>query len=180
MPKIDFEKYLKIIQMHSSAGCIPVNIENALKYYGESNYDELKLLYFCQTRSIPLGFKELSPELTKTLKDFEFIFKGIGDFNHSIEEVVTYIKTNIDNQIPVLVSFKQMIKVPIMEKNNPQPIAWQDAEVAHIRTAVEYNDTELLFFDPGDGEIKRFNYISNEFSENIKGDYHTLVIKKRD
>ena len=41
MPKIDFEKYPKIIQMHSSAGCIPVNIENALKYYGEKNYDEL-------------------------------------------------------------------------------------------------------------------------------------------
>ncbi len=180
MPKIDFEKYLKIIQMHSSAGCIPVNIENALKYYGESNYDELKLLCFCQTRSIPLGFKELSPELAKILKDFEFIFKGIGDFNHSIKEVVDYIKSNIDNQTPVLVSFKQMIKVPIMEKNNPKPIGWQDAEVAHIRTAVEYNDTELLFFDPGDGEIRRFNYTSNNFSENIKGDYHTLVIKMKE
>ncbi len=58
MPKIDFEKFPKIIQMHSSAGCIPVNIENALKYYGERDYDELKLLYYCQTRNIPLGFKE--------------------------------------------------------------------------------------------------------------------------
>ncbi|MHA1232035.1 MAG: C39 family peptidase [Candidatus Helarchaeota archaeon] len=177
MTKIDLIKYPKIIQMHSSAGCIPVNIENALKYYGESNYDELKLLCFCQTRNIPLGFREFSAELAKILKKFEFIFKDINDFNHSIEKVITYIKSNIDSQIPVLVSFKQMIKIRIEAKNNPQSIKWQDKEVAHIRTAIEYNDNELLFFDPGDGEIKKFNYTTNEFSENIKGDYHTLVIK---
>ncbi len=102
------------------------------------------------------------------------------NFNYSIEKVIEYIKSNIDEKTPILVSFKQTIKVPIMENDNPKPIGWQDAEVAHIRTAIEYNDSELIFFDPGDCEIRRFNYTSNEFSENIKGDYHTLVIKKKE
>lgn len=31
MSKIDLNKYPKIAQMHPSVGCIPVNIENALK-----------------------------------------------------------------------------------------------------------------------------------------------------
>lgn len=179
MSKIDLNKYPKIAQMHASAGCIPVNIENALKYNDERDYDELKLLFFCQTRNIPLGFKELSPELAKILKDFDFIFKNIDDFNHSIEEVVDYIKSNIDVKNPVLVSFKQIIKVPIIEKNNPIPIGWQDAEVAHIRTAIEYDESELYFFDPGDCTTKKYSYLTDEFSNNIKGDYHTLVIKKK-
>ncbi len=178
MPKIDLDKYPKIAQMHASAGCIPVNIENALKYNGEKDYDELKLLFFCQTRNIPLGFKEFGPELAKILKGFKIIFKNIDDFNHSIEKVVEYIKSNIDEKIPVLVSFKQVIKVPIMEKNNPKPIGWQEAEVAHIRTAIEYNDSELFFFDPGDCETKKYSYLTDEFSNIIKGDYHTLVIKR--
>ena len=44
MSKIDLNKYPKIAQMHASAGCIPVNIENALKYNDERDYDELKIL----------------------------------------------------------------------------------------------------------------------------------------
>ncbi|GAI57141.1 unnamed protein product, partial [marine sediment metagenome] len=159
MSTIDLDKYPKIAQMHSSAGCIPVNIENALKYNGERDYDELKLLCFCQTRNIPLGFKEFSPELAKILKKINFIFKGIDDFDHSIEKVVEYIKSNIDENIPVLVSFKQIINVPIIEKNNPKPIGWQKAEVAHIRTAIKYNDSELFFFDPGDCETKKYSYL---------------------
>jgi len=66
MPTINLDNYPKIAQMHSIAGCIPVNIENALKYYGENNYCEIKLLFFCQSRGIPLGFREFSPILAKT------------------------------------------------------------------------------------------------------------------
>lgn len=46
MPKIDFVKYPKIRQTDPIYGCIPVNIENALKYFAENNYSEYSLLRF--------------------------------------------------------------------------------------------------------------------------------------
>ena len=36
-----------------------------------------------------------------------------------------------------------------------------------------------FFFDPGDCQIKKYNYITNEFVNAIKGDYHTLVIRRK-
>ena len=55
----------------------------------------------------------------------------------------------------------------------------REFENAHIRTAIGYDDSALCFFDPGDSKIKKYNYISNEFSNEIKGDYHTLIIKRK-
>ena len=78
---------------------------------------------------------------------------------------------------PVLVSFKQIVNIPI-GKNN-RGILVKRVENAHIRTAVGYNDFLLCFFDPGDCQIKKYNYNSNEFSNQIKGDYHTLIVKRK-
>lgn len=175
MPTIDLDKYPKIRQTDLKRGCIPVNIENALKYYGGEKHDEASLLKFYD--NIPLGFKEAVPHLAKLLLDFEIIFKGKIDFKGSIDNVINYIKSNVDEEIPVLVSFKQMVRVPIGITN--RGILIRKFENAHIRTAVGYNDSELFFFDPGDIQIKKYNYISNEFSDEIKGDYHTLIIKRR-
>ncbi len=178
MPKIDLDKYPKIKQTNPQKGCIPVNIENALKYYGENGHDEASLLKYYEEVIKALGFKEAVPHLEALLPDFEFIFKGKIDFENSIDNVITYIKSNIDLQIPVLVSFKVRETRPIWIPE--RGLVFKVFENAHIRTAIEYNDTELLFFDPGDGGIRRFNYTSNNFSDNIKGDYHTLVIKRKE
>ena len=178
MSTIDLDKYPKIAQMHPG-GCIPVNIENALNYLGENNYCEVKLLMFFEGRGMEPGFKEFAPKFASLLPKYEFIFKGIDEFKNSIENVIDYLKTNIDVAIPVLVSFKQMIKVRIFEEGNPKPIGIKDKEVAHIRTLIGYDDSELLFFDPGDCQIKKYNYKTDEFASTIQGDYHTLVIRRK-
>lgn len=175
MPTIDLDKYPKIKQTDPKRGCIPVNIENALKYYGEDNHDEASLLIFYD--NIPLGFKEAVPHLAKLLPEFEVIFKGRVGFKGLIDNVINYIKSNVDEKTPILVSFKQMVRMPIGITNRGLLI--KEFENAHIRTAVGYNDSELFFFDPGDIQIKKYNYISNEFSDEIKGDYHTLIIKRK-
>jgi len=38
-----------------------------------------------------------------------------------------------------------MIKVRIFEEGNPKPIGIKDKEVAHIRTLIRYDDSELFF-----------------------------------
>ncbi len=50
--------------------------------------------------------------------------------------MVKYLKENIDKKPPVLVSFEA-------------------GGGAHIRTLIEYNETELIFFDPGDCQEKK-------------------------
>ena len=179
MPTIDLDKYLKITQMHPG-GCIPVNIENALKYFNEFNYCEIKLLMFFESRGIPPGFKEFVPKFAPLLPNFEFIFKGIDEFDNSIEKVIEYLKSNIDKKIPVLVSFKQIVDVPLFEKNKPNPVCFIKKELAHIRTLIGYNEEELCFFDPGDCKIKQYNYLTDDFANSIKGDYHTLMIKRKE
>ncbi len=74
--------------------------------------------------------------------------------------MVEYLKMNIDNEIPVLVSFEQ---------NGG----------AHIRTLIEYKETELIFFDPGVSQNKRFNYLTDQFANALRADYHTLVVKPK-
>ncbi len=177
MPNIDLDKYPKIKQSDPKRGCIPVNIENSLKYYEEDKHNEQSLLKFYDENKIPLGFKEVVPHLEKLLPDFEIIFKGKVDFEDSIENVINHIKSNVDKSIPVLVSFKQIVNIPIGITN--RGILVKAFENAHIRTAVGYNDLELCFFDPGDCQIKKYNYNSNEFSNQIKGDYHTLIVKRK-
>lgn len=161
MPTIELEKYPKIAQMDSRNGCIPVNIENTLKYYAENNYCEAKLLLFFISRSMPPNFDQVAPILNSLISSFEFIFKGRNEFEDSINNMVEYLKENIDNQIPVLVSFEAQ-------------------GGAHIRTLIEYNDTEFLFFDPGECQLKRFNYQTDQFKNALRIDYHTLVIKPRE
>ena len=178
MPTINLDKYPKIGQNNSLEGCIPVNIENVLKYYDELSFNEKNLLDFYKSQQIPLGFREGAPQLAKILHNFKVIFKGIDDFKHSIENVINHIRFHIDKGVPVLVSFKQIVRIPIFIRNNPNPIGFREGEAAHIRTAIGYNDSELCFFDPGDCRIKRYDYSTDEFANAIKGDYHTLVIKR--
>ena len=159
MPTIDLERYPRIRQIHP-IGCIPVNIENALKYFGEDNYDEYYFLAFFGSRRMPPNFDQATPIFNSLIRNFEFVFKGINDFDNSINNMIEYLKENIDNQIPVLVSFEA-------------------SGGAHIRTLIEYNDTEFIFFDPGDCQIKRFNYLTDQFKDALRIDYHTLVIKPR-
>ncbi len=177
MPTIDLDKYPKIKQTDLKRGCIPVNNENVLKYYGEDNHDEASLLKFYDDNHTPLGFKEAVPHLSKLLPEFEVKFKWRVDFKGLIDNVVNYIKSNVDEKNPILVSFKQMVRFPIGITN--KGLLMREFENAHIRTAVGYNDSELCFFDSGDCQIKKYNYISNEFSDEIKGDYHTLIIKRK-
>ncbi len=177
MPKIDLKKYPKIRQKNLKYGCIPVNIVNVLHYYGEYRYNELDLLNFYFRTVGALGFNVAVPHLKALLPDFEFKFKGKIDFGNSIDNVIEYIKLNIDKKIPVLVSFKAWGNKLLWHSERGLKI--RSKEKAHIRTAIEYNNYEVYFFDPGDGEIKSFNYKTNEFLENIKGDFHTLVIKRR-
>jgi hypothetical protein len=160
MPKINLDKFPKIAQMNPRDGCIPVNIENVLKYYGESNYCEAKLLWFFVGWDMRPNFDKSAPILNSVLPTFEFIFKGKKDFKNSIENIIEYLKINIDNENPVLVSFEA--------KGG-----------AHIRTLIEYTEKEFIFFDPGDSKLKRFNYLTNQFKNSLRADYHTLVIKPR-
>ncbi len=145
MATIDLDKYPKIAQMDPE-GCIPINIENTLKYFDENNYDELKILVFFRKRGISLGFKETVPYFAPLLPRFKFIFKGKEEFNGSIKNVVNYIKKNIDQSIPVLVSFKKTIKTQIYEGHIQEPIISNENEVAHIRTAIGYYDKKLIEF----------------------------------
>jgi len=161
MPKIDLEKYPKIGQTDPIYGCIPVNIENALKYFDEQNYNEEILLRFYRENHIPLSFDQALPHLKRLIPHFEFIFKRKEDFEHSADKMVEYIKKNIDNEIPVLVSFEQ-------------------SGEAHIMTSIEYNETELIFFDPGDTQKKRFNYLTDQFANALRADFHTLIVRPRD
>ncbi len=103
----------------------------------------------------------LLPHLERLIPHFEFIFKRKEDFEHSADKMVEYLKKNIDNKIPVLVSFEQSGR-------------------AHIMTSIEYNETELIFFDPGDTQKKRFNYLTDQFANTLRTDYHTLIVKPRD
>ncbi len=75
MPIIDLEQYPYVGQTNPIYGCIPVNIENALKYFGEKNYNERSLLEFYAKNNIPLSFDQVLPYLEKLLPHFEFIFK---------------------------------------------------------------------------------------------------------
>jgi len=138
MPTIDLEKYPQIAQMDPRNGCIPVNIENALKYYGENNYCEAKFLWFFLGWNMKPNFDKSTPILNSVLPAFEFIFKGKREFENSIDNMIKYLKENIDDQIPVLVSFEV-------------------GGGAHIRTLIEYNESEFIFFDPADCRFKRFN-----------------------
>jgi len=106
MREIDLNRYPKIPQTDQRRGCIPVNIENALKYYGEYRYDESSLLNFYDEFIGDLGFKRAVPYLKELLPEFEIKFKGRIDFNSSLNNVIEYIKSNINEKIPVLVSFK--------------------------------------------------------------------------
>ena len=161
MSTIDLEKYPKIAQMDPRNGCIPVNIENALKYYRENNYCEAKLLFFFISREMLPNFDQSAPIFNSLIQNFEFVFKGKKDFKDSIKNMIEYLKENIDKQIPVLVSFEAQ-------------------GGAHIRTLIEYNDIEFVFFDPGDCQLKRFNYQTDQFKNALRIDYHTLVIKPRE
>lgn len=55
MPIIDIENFPKIVQVDAQNGCIPASIENVLKYYGENNYCELKILKFAQRTYLDEG-----------------------------------------------------------------------------------------------------------------------------
>lgn len=160
MPKIDFVKYPKIRQTDPIYGCIPVNIENALKYFAENNYSEYSLLRFYVENDIKLSFDQALPHLHKLLPHFHIIFKNRDDFEDSVENMVEYLKKQIDNNIPVLVSFEA-------------------GGSAHIMTLIGYNESSLCFFDPGDCLIKKYNYSTNQFSRALRADYHTLVLKPK-
>ena len=160
MPTINFEQYPYIGQTNPRFGCIPVNIENVLKYFNENNYNERFLLEFYAKNNIPLSFDQALPYLENLLPHFEFIFKKREDFEGSTDIMVKYLKENIDKKTPVLVSFEA-------------------GGGAHIRTLIEYNKTDLIFFDPGDCQKKRFNCSNDQFKNALRIDYHTLVIKPR-
>ena len=70
----------------------------------------------------------------------------------SLSDVNRDLKENVDNQIPVLVSF-------------------ESSGGAHIRTLMEYTENEFFFFDPGDCQLKRFNYQTSEFLNALRGSY---------
>ena len=109
---------------------------------------------------MPPNFDKAAPILNSLISGFEFIFKGTKEFEDSINNMVEYLKENIDKKIPVLVSF-------------------QAGRGAHIRTLIEYNQTEFIFFDPGDTKLKRFNFLTTQFETALRRDFHTLVIKPK-
>ena len=75
---------------------------------------------------MPPNFDRAAPIFNSLIGNFEFKFKGRNDFNNSIEKMIKYLKENIDNQIPVLVSFEAQ-------------------GGAHIRTLIEYTENEFVF-----------------------------------
>ncbi len=162
MCKIDMNNFPKIRQTDLKYGCIPVNIENILRYFGNNSFTEVKILKLFFDRKIEsLSFPQVARDFAPFIPDFEIKFKSCQG---SFDKLENYLKSNLRNKIPTILSFKANF--------NPN--------VTHAVSIIGFNEKEFLYYDPGDGQEYKINYINNDFKNRVQaGDYHTLIIKRK-
>jgi len=156
MPKkcIDIVKFQKVRQK-DPLGCILVNLEIALKYYGESRYDEQELIK--HTIGNALSFPNIPRLLNPILENHKIKFKS---FRGNLRKLRRYFKKKVNKQIPILLAF-----------NNPDGSA-------HTKTIICYENSHFHAYDPADGTIRDYSELEFE-NEIIPGDYHALFLKRK-
>lgn len=160
--KIEMTKFPKIKQTNLNLGCIPVNIENILKYYGNNSFTEAQILklYF-DGKIEKLSFPHIARDFAKFIPNFEINFKSCQG---SLDRLKIYLKLNLKKAIPTILSIKANF-----DPNN-----------THAVSFVGFNEYEFEYYDPGDGLVHRINYSNKDFENLVQaGEYHTLVIKKK-
>jgi hypothetical protein len=161
MHKIDMNKFPKIRQNDPDKGCIPVNIENILKYYGNNKFTEKKILELYSEKKIKaLGFQIIARDFQEHIPNFEITFKSCQG---SLDRLINYLKLNLKNDIPTILAIKANF----------------NSDETHAVSFIGFNDDEFEYYDPGDGIIHRVNYSTDGFEKLVQsGEYHTLIIKK--
>ena len=161
MYKIDLNSFPKIRQTDLIYGCIPVNIENILKYFGNNNFNEAKILKLFSNRQIEsLSFPHIARDFAPFIPNFKIIFKSCQG---SLKKLINYLKSNIQDNIPTILSVKAKV--------NP--------DLTHAVSIIGFNEEVFSYYDPGDGQEHIINYINDEFKNRVQaGDYHTLAFKR--
>lgn len=50
----------------------------------------------------------------------------------------------------------------------------------HAVSVIGFNEKEFIYYDPGDGQEHKINYINDDFKNRVQsGDYYTLIIKEK-
>lgn len=136
--------------------CVIACIENVLKYYGESSYDQLDLY-----RKFPLSlgnpyFQKISEHFSNEINIFDCQRENIQD----ILKLIDYIKSQISHNIPVILSTRS-------------------GQNAHAIIITGFDNDSLEYFNPAKN-ISNFHRIPYSNLINLLGNHRDILIINKD